>query len=597
MISGTRLSWCAAATAVALLASPVASAAGEIPSGGFSLNHLQAAPPSDGFLATRTSDAQSPGTFAGTFVLHYADRPLQFTRNGKRVSGVVDGLLTGEAAASFGILRNLEVNGAFPIAIYQQASDNFYTRSLLGRDLAEAGLNDPRVGVKYRFLSEGDELYQPAIAAVPWVSFPLGSEDDFMGSNAMCLSVGAAAMKHFGPLTGALNLAYVTRPQSRLGDLIVDDTLSWSIAQRTRIAGGADRPIEGAIELQGDTVFRTFGKGVTSPTEILASARQRQGNGLVYLGGVGVGLGSGYGAPRFRLVFGLQWDMAAPRTYETVAPRPEPEATPVATPTPEVIATPTPEPTPEATPVMTPAPLPELIATPTPAPPAEPVPTPAAITTPEVVPAVVEPIATPTPAPMADPSTIDSDGDAIVDVSDTCPGDAEDMDGLKDEDGCPEKDVDEDGVPDEQDKCQFTLETINGVDDDDGCPDLGESKVKVENDKIVILDKIHFAPGKDLILDKSFNLLEQVAATLRAKSDIKLVRVEGHTDDQGPETTNMELSERRAKSVVKYLVNAGVDAARLTSAGFGESKPVESNATPDGRANNRRVEFLIVEQP
>lgn len=543
----------------------------ELPaSGGFALNHLQAAPPSDGFLATRSSDSQGPGTFASTFVLHYADQPLQYTRGGKRVGGVIDGLVTGEAAASFGILRNLEVNGAFPVAVYQQASNNFYTRRFLRRDLAAAGLNDPRVGVKYRFLAEGEELYQPAVAAVPWVSFPLGKEDDFMGSNAMCLSVGAAAQKHFGPLTGALNLAYVTRPRSRMGDLVVDDGLAWSIGQRTRLAGGADRPIEGAIELQGDTVFRNFGKAAASPTEIIASARQRQRNGLIFLGGLGVGLGTGYGAPRFRLVFGLQWDMAEPRTFESVQPGPEP--------------------TPEATPVMTPVPLPEPIATPTPAP--------AAIATPEITP--VPPIfmsdATPTPTPAADASTIDSDGDTIVDVSDACPGDAEDMDGLKDEDGCPEKDVDEDGIPDEQDKCQFTLETINGYQDEDGCPDLGAPKVIIEKNKIVILDKVFFTTSKDVILDKSFSLLDQVAATLKAKTNIKLLRVEGHTDDQGPDTTNMELSERRAKAVVAYLVRAGIDAARLTSAGLGESKPLESNATPDGRANNRRVEFLIVEQ-
>lgn len=574
-------------TLAVVLAVAQAGVAGaqELPgSGGFTVNHLQAAPPSDGFLATRTSDAQAPGTFASTFVLHYADRPLQFTKDGKRVAGVIDGLVTGEAAASFGILRNLEVNGAFPIAVYQKASDNFYTKTFLRRDVAAAGLNDPRAGVKYRFLAEGDELYQPAVAAVPWVSLPLGKEDDFMGSNALCLSVGAAAMKHFGPLTGALNLAYVTRPKSRLGDLVVDDGLAWSIAQRTRIAGGADRPIEGAIELQGDTVFRTFGRAAASPTEILVSARQRQKNGLAYMGGLGLGVGKGYGAPRFRLVFGILWDMATPRTYESPLPRPEP--TPVATPEPTPL--PTPEPTPEPTPVMTPAPLPEPLVTPTPEP--------AVVPPPDPVPAIATPTPTPEPEPMADPTTMDSDGDGLPDVSDTCPGDAEDADGLKDEDGCPEKDADEDGVPDETDKCNYTAETINGIDDDDGCPDLGESKVKVEEDKIVILDRVYFSTSEDVILDKSFNLLDQVASTLKARSKIKLVRVEGHTDDQGPETTNMELSERRAKSVVKFLVNAGVEESRLTSAGFGESKPLESNATPDGRANNRRVEFVIVEQ-
>jgi OmpA-OmpF porin, OOP family len=183
-----------------------------------------------------------------------------------------------------------------------------------------------------------------------------------------------------------------------------------------------------------------------------------------------------------------------------------------------------------------------------------------------------------------------------MDVVDPCPGDAEDFDGLADDDGCPEKDADEDSVPDEKDQCHGEKETINGFQDDDGCPDAGESKVKVEDDKIVILDKVFFKPGKDVILETSFNLLNQVAATLKASPKIKQVRVEGHTDDEGAETSNQLLSERRAKAVVAFLVKAGVEAARLTSTGLGESKPIDVNTTPEGRANNRRVEFLILEQ-
>lgn len=87
----------------------------------------------------------------------------------------------------------------------------------------------------------------------------------------------------------------------------------------------------------------------------------------------------------------------------------------------------------------------------------------------------------------------------------------------------------------------------------------------------------------------------QVADLLKKNRWVKKVRIEGHTDTRGKDDYNMELSDRRARSVMKYLVENGVEASRLTAQGFGEDKPIASNKTNRGRAKNRRVEFIIID--
>ena len=190
----------------------------------------------------------------------------------------------------------------------------------------------------------------------------------------------------------------------------------------------------------------------------------------------------------------------------------------------------------------------------------------------------------------------DSDGDGLLDNVDKCPQKPEDKDNFEDEDGCPDPDNDKDGFLDTEDQCPLEPENINGVKDDDGCPDEGVSKVKVTAEKIEILDKVYFATNKDRILKKSFGVLDQVATVLIRYTNLKKIRVEGHTDDRGRDKYNLDLSQRRAESVMKYLTEKGVAPERLEAVGYGEEKPIESNKTRKGRAANRRVEFTIIEQ-
>ena len=188
----------------------------------------------------------------------------------------------------------------------------------------------------------------------------------------------------------------------------------------------------------------------------------------------------------------------------------------------------------------------------------------------------------------------DNDGDGIPDIKDKCPNDPEDLDGFEDEDGCPDPDNDGDGIPDELDECPNEPETFNGHDDEDGCPDVAPKFVLLKRDRLELLDKVFFDTGDATLPSRSHELLNEVAGILLSKPSVTKLRIEGHTDSQGSETLNIQLSQARAEAVRDYLLRQGVATERLEVKGFGPSVPVAPNDTAEGREANRRVEFNIV---
>jgi len=107
----------------------------------------------------------------------------------------------------------------------------------------------------------------------------------------------------------------------------------------------------------------------------------------------------------------------------------------------------------------------------------------------------------------------------------------------------------------------------------------------------IILEGVNFETDKTTLLPGAKAILDQVAASLLAYPAAE-VAIHGHTDNVGGAKHNMKLSSGRAESVKAYLVSKGVDASRITTKGFGFTKPVADNSTAQGRAKNRRVEFL-----
>ena len=190
---------------------------------------------------------------------------------------------------------------------------------------------------------------------------------------------------------------------------------------------------------------------------------------------------------------------------------------------------------------------------------------------------------------------LDNDKDGILDVDDLCPNDAEDRDGFEDEDGCPDLDNDKDRILDTDDRCPNEPETYNGKDDEDGCPD-NNGITKLDDGGITILEPIEFEFNSAKIRATSHYILDAVVATMNGNPDITLLEVQGHTDERGDDAYNLDLSIRRAASVMQYLTSHGVDDKRLSSEGYGETQPVDRRHTQQAWAKNRRVEFVILKR-
>ena len=212
------------------------------------------------------------------------------------------------------------------------------------------------------------------------------------------------------------------------------------------------------------------------------------------------------------------------------------------------------------------------------------------------------------PAPAEEP---DTDGDGFKDSVDACVNDPgtdpdgcpdSDGDGFKDNvdkcpqvpgvapDGCPPPDTDGDGIIDANDKCIQEPESKNNYQDADGCPDdVPKAVVKFSG----VIKGIYFDVDKDTIKKNSKKTLDESIAVLKEHKEVRL-EISGHTDSDGNRDHNIDLSARRAEAVRKYLIDAGIDAGRLTSRGAGPDEPVADNKTKAGKALNRRIEFKLL---
>ncbi len=541
--------------------------------------------------------------FVPSLYFNYGARPLVLrdSATDEELEAYVEQLLTFDLMLTLGLLDRLELSIDLPI--------NLVYGTLDGRRDEGFAFGDIRLTPKIRLFGlESHNDRGVGLSLVVPMSLPTGDEDAFVGGGQFTLNPKLALEVHIAKVRLAANIGGRIRPDEQtISSTSADGALE--LSHELTYGAGIDFDISDdyvhlIAELFGAAPLADIDPdSASSPLELLAGARIFMPAGPVFTLGAGFGLIPDYGSPDYRVVLGFTWhqreldrDGDGILDYEDQCPD-DPEDKDEFQ---DEDGCPDPDNDEDGIlDVDDECPL-----------------------DPEDRDGFEDENGCPDPDNDKDgipdvedkcpdePETVnewqdedgcpdeipDTDGDGLKDNVDQCPNDPEDFDGFKDEDGCPDPDNDRDGILDVDDKCPNEPEIINGVEDDDGCPDKGEVKVKVEAEKIEIYEKIYFELDKAIIRPISFSILDQVVRVIVRNPQIKKIRIEGHTDSQGTDAYNLDLSKRRAASVMEYLTTAGVDPSRLESEGYGESKPIDTNDTREGRANNRRVEFTILEQ-
>ena len=555
----------------------------------------------DGFVLIHDASLLPQFRFGVGLSINYAVNPLEVQAPGfGRQFGLVDGILGGDLAGAFAVFDFWEVGILFPFMQIPIETDFVASPAFPGRKVPY-GLGDAVIDSRIRILDPAEKPI--GIAINPWLSLPTGNERIGLGRGLPGTGIKLIVSQSWRVFRFAGNVGFAFFPRASVLNLTTGNEFTWGAA-----VGISPIPdiLELNLELDGSLIAgpnerdakERFFNPAHSPAEVLLSVRGNLPNGMTLFGGLGKGLSNGYGSPDVRFFGGVAYAIRTPRDRdkdglhdridgcvrepedvdgfqdEDGCPDPDndgdgvPDSSDQCPDVPEDLDSWNDE-------DGCPEPDNDL----------------------DTVPDVTD-------ACPNDPEDLDgfqdedgcrepdNDLDGILDESDTCPLGPEDVDGFQDADGCPDNDNDSDGIFDADDLCPDDPEDINGVKDQDGCPDA--TLAVRTKDSIVILEKVFFATGRDRVLRRSSPVLAAVADVLTANPEVLRIRVEGHTDDVGDGDRNLDLSQRRAESVLRELVKLGVDAGRLEAVGYGEARPVDTNRTDDGRERNRRVEFTIL---
>lgn len=540
----------------------------------FYLDRLQiGGSPNDGFALWRPR-MKSETVFYGQWAVGWQHRPLRgdTAAFNERVMddtpNPVQNQFTTYLTAGLELANRFSFGVTLPVVVYQHGS-NPCTRTTSARcesvDVNPVVPSDTRIDGRLILYRSDNRKFHFGTAVSMWV--PSGDNISFTTDDQTTGAFQLLGEYDFGSFLFTANTGLHFRPNRGLNMLLVGNEWTWAV-------GGFIPLRDGAVRLGGE-IFGSTGIEEVDPTPVAqdgATMFTKRNTPVEWMGelrfaldkekagwlgaGAGTRLSSGYGAPDVRVLFTLGYAFSL-RDTDPKSPGKRYVAVDDAEP---VYADKDKDGIPD-----------DL----------------------DLCPEVPEDGAEPDPNDGC-PAASDRDKDGIPDDSDSCPDEPEDMDGIEDHDGCPEDDFDQDGVPDAEDKCPREPGEPSTEPDQNGCPKFIR---RIEGStEIQILKKVEFATASSTILPRSYPILDEVVALLKANPDITKVAVEGHTDSRGAHDMNMRLSQSRAESVARYLENHGIAGARLTAKGYGPEKPIDSNDTADGRQRNRRVEFHILEQ-
>jgi len=528
---------------------------------GMPLNHFDVKPGADRIFSVDGTDVAPAWSPYGGLWFHYLSKPLVFVveRGGTETEEVVvDSLMQLQAGVGFGIADILELELVLPVVLSSEGDE---TR-LAG--IGDSGVGDMLARLRWQILGRDTRGDGFGLNFGVGVGLPTGKAEAGSGDGGLTILPTLALSFGAGPVLVAANVGARVRTDSgAYNNIDLGSELLWGVGADFRVA----EPIAIGLELFGAAGFDDFGAKPETPVELAAGVKARFLGGLHVEVGGGAGLVPGYGSPEFRVFAGLQWAEYGPGEPDTDGdglvdsedqcpleaedkdgfedkdgcPDPDNDKDGVLDQNDRC----------------------------------------------RDVPEDIDDFEDSDGCPDED-----NDKDGLKDLEDSCPDAPEDRDGWKDDDGCPDPDNDGDGVLDVDDKCIDVPENMNEYQDTDGCPDE-PPLARIEGCRIVIAEKVYFDTNKATIKAVSFPLLNEVARIINENPGIQRVDIEGHTDSDGSAAYNRGLSDKRAKSVRKYLIGQGIAAGKLTGKGYGEDKPIADNTTPEGKEKNRRVEFIV----
>jgi OOP family OmpA-OmpF porin len=567
---------------------------------GYASNNFEPSERGSDWFANESLDLR--GTFrpAIGIVADYGYRGLigKVNPDGTVNASVVRDQLFFHPGVSFSIADRLRIGISMPVAAYGFGHQADYPPLSYMPPARDTAIGDLRVSIDLRMFGEYGDAMTAAIGVSGFA--PTGDRDAFTGDGVARVQPHLLVAGDLGPFAYAMRAGYEYRDlRADYIDTRLGSTFNFGGAAGFRFA---DKKILIGPEVFGRTIVGNSHalEEHATPIEIILGGHFHVSDEVRVNAGGGTFITHGYGAPVYRALLGVEWmpGPEKPDRDKDGIPDDEdacPDQAGVRTSDPKTNGCPPPPPDRDGDGI---------------------------IDAQDACPDVAG-IKTDDPKTNGCPPPADRDGDGIPDNEDACP----DVAGIKTDDpktnGCP-GDRDKDTVLDNEDACpdvpgvRTADPKTNGcpdpdrdkdgiANDDDACPDepgpksedaktSGCPRVFIKNGLIQILEQPKFDFNKSVIKKESDSLLTEVAKVMTDHAAIKLVRVEGHTDNVGNAAFNKKLGGARAQAVVTWLIGHGIAKERLKAEGIGKDRPIASNDNEAGRALNRRVEFHIETQ-
>jgi OmpA-OmpF porin, OOP family len=517
-------------------------------------------------------------------------------RDGNYISSLVEHQVLVHPGASLVLWNRVRTGISLPIAAYQTGDPVV----IKDKSYAPPGsaVGDLRLAADVRLFGEHGGPITGAFGAALYL--PTGSRDEYTSDGTVRVQPRATVAGDIAMFTYSARLGFHYRPLTEVFERNpLGSELTFGAAAGVHLA---DRKLIVGPEVYGSSIVDSdsFLKRRGTPFEALLGTHYTVSD-FRFGGGLGAGLSRGWGTPTFRAFLSAEWapgwtedtdqdgiadiDDACPKTAGVRAHDPKANGCPVAVAPPP----PPPERDRDGDGIFD-----------------------AADACPDIA-------GIKSDAPKKNGCPPDRDDDGVFDVVDACP----DTPGPRNDDpkknGCP-PDRDSDGIANDKDACPDTPGVrsddplMNGCppdrdgdgvyDAEDACPDApgpadpdpkrnGCPLARIEGSQIKIVEQVKFKLASAEILRDSDPTLLAIATTLKAHPEITKVRIEGHTDDKGSREANARLSFKRAEAVVKWLTTSGLAKKRFEAKGYGSKRPIDTNATEEGRRNNRRIEIHI----